>query len=133
MRAYTIVNMYMAGIHAGIQSAHILTEMALASLEADSQESKTFQSWAKNDKTLIVLNGGSNQNLRKMMQLIEPACRELELPFAAFHESQEALDGALTGFGLIVPSRIYDSKTVDSYDFPESKIASCLNLLNLAR
>jgi len=134
MRAYTIVNMYMQGIHAGIQSAHILSEMALDSAsKPDHKSAATFYSWATNDKTLIVLNGGSNKNLRKMMDLIEPACDKLDLPFAYFTESEEALDGALTGFGLIVPSRIYESGVANDYRTSENSISSCLNLLQLAR
>lgn len=137
MRTYTIVNMYMQGIHAGIQSAHIIAEMAAnASNAVDSPDDptpKTFYRWAEHEKTLIVLNGGSNQNLRKMIGLIKPACRELYLPFAEFHESQEALDGALTGFGLVVPSRIYQSGVAGFYGTPEDTISSCLNLLQLAR
>lgn len=138
MRAYVIVNMYMQGIHAGIQAAHALTEMGVQAVNENEQ--RLYSNWAKKDKTLIVLNGGNSQSLRKMIRKLSLACLTLELPWAEWHESEDALDGALTAFALLVPSRIYEidvkssSEPVWAYaGLPEGDIALTLNLLKLAR
>lgn len=109
MRCYHINNFYLAGIHAGIQSAHAQHEMAIKYLDdysgASSQAKADYLSWAKLHKTIIVLNGGMQSDLQSFKELLENS----DNPYAwsAFHESEESLNGALTNLGLVLPESMY--------------------------
>ena len=63
MRLYSFQNFYFAGIHAGIQTAHSVGEMA-ANYDASTSQGKMFLDWAKNHKTIIVKNGGTITRIR---------------------------------------------------------------------
>ena len=109
MRCYHINNFYLAGIHAGIQSAHAQHELAIKYLgdysDATPQAKENYLTWAKLHKTIIVLNGGMQSDLISFKKLLETP----ENPYAwsAFHESEEALNGALTNLGLVLPESMY--------------------------
>lgn len=125
MRLYSITNMYTSGIHAGIQTAHLVHEMftEYSDVEVDStryiypEENVILDTWAnryilnkwaKHHKTIIVLNGGYHSNLKRVYEEIEFIAQKLNLPYGRFHESKEALNGALTAVGVIVPEHIYN-------------------------
>lgn len=118
MRFYTFTNMYLSSLQVGLQSAHCLAEMFVKypDLEdsnwgkdhtADQQKYEMLDNWAANHKTMILLNGGYSNNLREIFHLLSQEANPY--PFANFHESSEALDGALTCVGIILPERIYES------------------------
>lgn len=123
MRAYFIANMYTAGIHAGIQSAHCLHEMYEKYRDYHNPKpGKVLQNWAENHKTIIVLNGGYSSRLRELFLTFRNHAPRLELPYANFHESMDALDGALTCVGIILPEAIYNfPKFQPTYEFKDSK------------
>lgn len=104
LRAYALVNQYIEGIHAGIQTAHALME-AVSKYEVKcTDQALMFQDWYENHKTLIVLNGGYQQRIYEAMELWE----KCDFPFAHFCEEQDALNGALTAAVIILPEYIYD-------------------------
>lgn len=112
LRAYALVNQYIAGIHAGIQTAHALMEMSAKYDPRDSfvgKDSEMFYDWRNNHKTLIVLNGGYQQRIYKTMELWE----KCNFPFAHFCEEQDALNGALTAAVIVLPEYIYALDTSD--------------------
>jgi hypothetical protein len=108
---YFIVQYQMAGIHAGIQAAHCLGEMArtylpvpegippLPGMNNDSAAT-LFKTWLDKDKTMIILNGGTYFNLLDLKAEIEAAP---QLPHGCFYESEEATHGLLTCVGVILP------------------------------
>lgn len=98
-RAYFFNNMYLQGIHAGIQSAHTIAEMMVA-----FPDHPLLKQWATIDKTIIVLNAGYSSVLEEFITLLMGS----DWPFAYFNESQEALNGALTNVGVILPESIYN-------------------------
>ena len=57
MRLYSVTNMYMAGIHAGIQTQHSTGELFAKYREYSIQNNTIFE-WVIYHKTTIVLNGG---------------------------------------------------------------------------
>lgn len=104
MRLYSFQNFYFAGIHAGIQTAHSVAEIA-ARYDAGSPENEMFLDWAVNHKTIIVKNGGMAGDLRK---LIETLSRDDNpYPWAKFHEDQYAADGCLTNVSIVVPTDVW--------------------------
>lgn len=125
MRFYGIANMYMcSGIHSGIQCGHAMGEIfnkyarrqTYADLE-DATDSKLHDmvwDWSLNHKTWMVLNGGYASNLRRIIDIFK--AHNHNFPWAKFHEDPDALDGALTAIGIILPDWIYDCQRKTTMD-----------------
>jgi hypothetical protein len=119
-RAYSLNNMYLSGIHAGNQSAHSHDEVTLkyliTSIEKnnfDSLKTNIVMEYIKNHKTMIVLNGGMHGDLMKTLSFLKENEKKLDYPFAEFHESEYALNGALTNITIILPDKIFKySRTI---------------------
>lgn len=118
MRCYHFCNMYLAGVHAGIQSAHAQHELAMKYL-GDGFNTEMFDSefphvqaafslvdWAKNHKTIILLNGGMQGDILKMEQFLD-GCND-RYPHASFREDEYALNGALTNVCVVLPYEMYE-------------------------
>lgn len=122
MRFYGIKNMYMNGIHTGIQCGHVVTELFNKygnlhdNVLADYQMKlyRTLWDWNKNHKTWVLLDGGYASSLRGLIEVFKKY--EDEFPWAEFHEEADALDGALTAVGIILPDWIYDARRDDKRD-----------------
>lgn len=115
MRAYFFQNFYLQGIHAGIQSQHTTAEMFVKYTDESYQQSMLFE-WATKHKTTIVLNGGTQKDLKDIvfwLELLE------QFPFAYFNESDDCLNGALTNVGVILPEYIYSAPRTDSEEWWE--------------
>lgn len=110
-RMYCIVNQYISGIHAGIQSAHAIAELMAYHAYAGNVNQKVLTSqWAELDKTIIVLDGGYQSNLQRIYEL---ACDVDSLPCAKFHEEEAALNRALTAVAIILPQYMYSPQYAD--------------------
>ena len=107
MRGYFLCNMYLSSIQCGIQSAHVVAEMFIKyrGLAAES----TLIEWATNHKTMILLNGGYQSELEEFYNYVLTAGRDQtnHYPFAIFHEELDALNGATTSVGIILPEKVY--------------------------
>lgn len=115
LRAYHFQNMYLTGIHAGIQTQHCTVEMFLkytrssqAAIHTDSDATceDTLFSWASKHKTTIILNGGYASCLRELCALFES--KDNPYPWAYFKESDEALNGCVTNVGIILPEKVFN-------------------------
>lgn len=109
MRCYHINNFYLSGIHAGIQSAHAQHELAIKYLDSEVSSSaearQDYLTWAKHHKTIIVLNGGMQSDLQSFQALLEQTNNPYA--WAPFHESEDALNGALTNIALVLHESMY--------------------------
>lgn len=105
LRAYFFNNMYLQGIHAGVQSQHTTAEIFTKYLTECSPQRSQLLSWANEHKTTIVLNGGMSSHLKEVIELFENS--DNPYPWAYFCESEEALNGAITNVGIIVPEKIW--------------------------
>lgn len=103
-RLYSIVNQYISGIHAGIQTAHAVGEMFVEYPHPINSASRFAWNWVEKDKTIIVLEGGYQSNLERIFELMQ-ACGSL--PSAKFHEEEAALNGALTAICIVLPEYMY--------------------------
>lgn len=114
MRGYALVHCIISGVQCGLQGGHALVEMM--DKYRDSQPGTlAHQShiWAKYDKTLIVLNGGTSANLFKLLTLLESD--QNPFPFAYFKESFDFAEGMLTAIALTLPEEdvIEDQAFID--------------------
>jgi len=107
-RAYFFCNMHLSPIQCGIQAAHVVAEFgAKYGIRGDS--TSTLTQWAKHDKTIIVLNGGTNDKMLSIEKLLSDSI----FPSASFRESEESLGGLLTCTGVILPA--YMSEAIAIY------------------
>lgn len=110
MRAYFFGNMYLSSIQQGIQAAHAVADMFVkypdVEWEAKGSPNQHLHDWAANHKVMILLNGGYSETIRTLVDKFSDP--ENPYPWAPFHEGEDALDGALTTVGIILPPKIYD-------------------------
>ena len=117
MRGYFFGNMYLSSIQQGIQAKHCGDEMVVKYAPrlnneglweaTDIDRYNQLLAYLTDHKTVICLNAGYSSTLHEIYAALNDA--ENPYPFNKFHESEEALDGALTCVGIVVPDAIYDT------------------------
>ena len=119
MRYYGFGNMYLSSLQQGLQNAHTIVEMYNEYTEEHyPAEFEFLTEWALEHKTMILLNGGYSENLRDLWRFL--SSDENPYPFAKFNEGQDALDGALTCVGVILPRKIYEVAAIFRRDRPNN-------------
>lgn len=116
LRAYFFGNMYLSPIQQGIQAAHVVTKLFVKygiPCENSAAMDMLYQ-WGNHGVTKILLNGGYQSNLDVIHNALGLLAPELGIPYAKFHEETDALNGALTCVGVIVPEEIYAWGTSDA-------------------
>lgn len=140
MRCYHFCNMYLAGVHAGIQSAHAQHELAIKYLAstpyhnlatdesmnecgarlADFHDVQTsYIDWATNHKTMILLNAGMHGDLLKIEEFLDSYKNHESnrFPYASFREAEYALNGALTNVCIVLPKEMYEyNRYIQSFE-----------------
>lgn len=109
-RLYTFCNFYLSSIQQGIQSAHVTHSLFVKYPTENS--SGILWDWAKNFKTMIVLNGGAAPDIASAFEAIQHLKVEYEgevLPVECFYEDA-SLNEMMTCFGVVVPKCFYDAK-----------------------
>lgn len=102
MRLYSITNMYMTAIHAGIQTQHSTAEL-FVKYPMTTHLGNVLFTWAKHHKTTVVLNGGMHDSLCKLLELMEEWERKEPndvIPFAPFFEP--GVNNALTSISIVM-------------------------------
>lgn len=105
LRAYFFGNMYLSSIQQGIQAAHVVTEMFNKYYVKPHPLTHMLNTWARNDKTMILLNAGPGIELHRLHRVFSSS--ENPFPHATFYEDGDALDGAMTSVGIILPEYIW--------------------------
>lgn len=147
MRAYFFGNMYLSSIQQGIQAAHVIGEMSVkyyAAMDGGDPNGEMFHEWAAYHKTIILLNAGYSENIHNLLHFFQG--KNLEqlnkitndnrnpYPFAHFCEGDDALDGAITCTGIILPEKIYDGAKIVKHlkcDTDEYMLYNKRNILEL--
>lgn len=110
MRCYHLNNFYLSGIHAGIQTAHAQHELAMKYVHPldcsdNTEAADSYVNWAVNHKTIIVLNAGMQSALIEWEEFLQSG--DHPYAWASFREAEDALNGALTNIGLVLPAKMY--------------------------
>lgn len=105
---YSLVLRQLNPMQKGIQSAHSIVEYA-----SKYHKRTEFIQWSNVDKTIIVLDGGTYQDLKECRNILD----ELEVKYSCFYE--EDLNGLLTSISFIVEDKVWDTK---SYPSPEEPV-----------
>ena len=136
MRAYFFGNFYLSSIQQGIQAGHVIGNMSIL-----YGKGSMYHEWAAEHKTIILLNGGMHSDLRKIWNHFEK--KQNPYDWAYFTESFEALNGALTSVGIILPEEVYteaalrrssnDYESFNSNGPWESKLFDIMNGCRMAQ
>ena len=106
MRFYSFTNAnYMSQLQLGLQTAHVVAEVAVNSYKF--KNSGMFGMWARDHKTITILNGGNCAGLLEIKEFFEQSANPYV--WASFNEDQESLNGAITAVGIVVPAEIYET------------------------
>lgn len=138
MRFYSFTNLYTSGIHAGIQTAHAVHEMMWKYGSTDHDRSlskyKNLREWAENHKTIIVKQAGYHASLDSLYDELKEPSAWLHLPIIRWRESKEALNGATTAIGIVVPQSIYSLRPERGAipSTPEEALAVIINRYPMA-
>lgn len=100
MKAYTMVNMYMKGIQAGIQAAHAQSQLILDAFTIN--HNTTFRDqiieWSKNP-VMILKNGGDWRAMNNFLNLCH---NQSDFVYSEFYESGLG-NNVLTAITVILP------------------------------
>lgn len=141
MRFYGFGNYYLSSLQQGLQAGHCVSELFVKYQPSNNLEYNTLIDWAKNHKTMVLLNGGNSQNLEFIYdQFTAFSTFGMKLPFVNFYEDDKALNGALTYTAIIVPEYIYNKAqevkheigTLDEMSYWESELIKLMNSYVLA-
>jgi hypothetical protein len=97
MRLYSFVNFYLSSIQQGIQTAHLVAELAL-----NERHNQDFVSWATRHKTIVVLNGGNSREIADTFLFL--LTHGDEFAISLFKEDEDSLNNAITCTGIVLPS-----------------------------
>lgn len=130
-RMYCVVNQYIAGIHAGIQSAHAMSEIFLDYSQRRNKAGNLLWDWADRDKTVIVLNGGYQSSLQELCDKLKPLSGTY--PWASFCEEQDALNGAMTAVAVVLPEYMYSPQYAEVVDLVKLSVYTPPQIANQHR
>ena len=112
MRAYYFGNMYLSSIQQAVQALHVTSEMFVkySNRPLVADKNKMLFDWARDHKTVGLLNAGYSFAIADLVDFFNDI--ENPYPWVEFHESEEALNGALTCVGIILPEKIYETAKI---------------------
>jgi hypothetical protein len=113
-RMYGLVPYNISPIQQGIQFGHAVVEYGL-----DYVITSEYQKWAKQDKTFIILNGGTTNNNPESLGSLNQHLQTLldnNVKLATFSEPD--LGDQLTAIVFLVDDRVFDKKNWPDYDGP---------------
>lgn len=104
-RMYALVLRQLNGINKGIQAAHCCLEYVNS-----FGNTKEYQSYFQNDKTLIILDGGTSVDLKEIAhKLVENG-----INFETFNEPD--LNDTMTAICFLADERVFDSENYPDYE-----------------
>ena len=108
-RMYCLVLRQLNSIQKGVQAAHSIVEYIDAMDELDDN-ADALKHWMDEDKTLIMLDGGTCPDMKETMRLFD----ENNIQFAAFHE--EDLNGLVTSIAVLASERVWNRERYPDYE-----------------
>ncbi len=139
--AYSMVNMYMAGIHAGIQAAHSICELSLKQFREElagqsEYADDSYCRWLVDDKTIVIKNGG---DAGKMLELLQLCVAQEKFGYASFQEPGLGTN-VTTAITVIMPDlrvlheqyEVAGSVVFDEFTKEEMALINHVNRLRLA-
>lgn len=107
-------NMYLPGAQVGIQSFHTFARIAKKYMldgDKNSTQYKHLLTWLEDYETVAFLGGGNCADLENFKKFIDSD--KNPYPWHYFHESMDALNGALTNVSIILPEKIHMNRHLE--------------------
>lgn len=116
-RMYGLVPYNISSIQSGIQFGHAVVEYQQR-YKDDERLNRLYNKWAENDKTFIILNGGTtNQDIHSKwygtLQQYRDNLLQNGIPFAQFNEPD--LNDTLTAIVFLVDERVFNRELYEDY------------------
>ena len=129
-RMYGLVPYNISPIQQGIQFGHAVVEYSLnQKIKASTVK---YDQWAYNDKTFIILNGGTTNNNKERYGTLNNAkinLHSLGVEIATFHEPD--LGDQLTAIVFLVDERVYDYLQYPEYDYIVHEVSESNHYKNI--
>ena len=112
-RMYGLVPYNISPIQQGIQFGHAVVEYSIGRYGSHDD----YEQWAKEDKTFIILDGGTTNDNEERLGSLNKSVRRLEdicIPYATFNEPD--LGDQLTAVVFLVDDRVWDKEKYPEYD-----------------
>ena len=113
-RMYGLVPYNISPIQQGIQFGHAVVEYGL---EYGHKSDDPYLQWARNDKTFIILNGGTTNRNEEHWGTLNQSVLELgrlRVQYTTFYEPD--LGDQLTAIVFLVDDRVWDKEKYPEYD-----------------
>ncbi len=113
-RMYGLVPYNISPIQQGIQFGHAVVEYGL---EYGHKSDDPYLQWARNDKTFIILNGGTTNRNEDHWGTLNQSVLELgrlRVQYTTFYEPD--LGDQLTAIVFLVDDRVWDKEKYPEYD-----------------
>ena len=116
-RMYGLVPYNISPIQQGIQFGHAVVEYGLTYGQGHADD--PYLQWARNDKTFIILNGGTTNpkehtEFYGTLNQSRDQLRDMKVQYESFYEPD--LGDQLTAVVFLVDERVYDYKKYPTYD-----------------
>jgi len=114
-RMYGLVPYNISPIQQGIQFGHAVVEYGLEYGQGHADD--PYLQWARNDKTFIILNGGTTNRNEDHWGTLNQSVLELErlrVQYSSFYEPD--LGDQLTAVVFLVDERVWDKEKYPEYD-----------------
>ena len=110
LRMYSIVMYNLSPIQKGIQAYHATIEATNNFGNKNSIDEKLFKDWAKNWKTVILLDGGSSSDIGNIFDILW----EMGIGISYFREPD--LNNSMSAVSFIVDERVFNTEKYPDYD-----------------
>ena len=127
-RMYGLVPYNISPIQQGIQFGLAVVEYGLKHGKSNVINDKvdTYTQWAKNDKTFIILNGGTTNNSpiydkSGTLNKAKDELAQMGIQTATFYEPD--LGDQLTAVVFLVDERVWDKENYSTYDFIRDEVS----------
>ncbi len=112
-RMYGLVPYNISPIQQGIQFGHAVVEYSIGRYGSHDD----YLQWAKEDKTFIILDGGTTNDNEERLGSLNKSVRRLEdicIPYATFNEPD--LGDQLTAVVFLVDDRVWDKEKYPEFN-----------------
>ena len=104
-RMYSLVLRQLSPMQKGVQAAHSILDHV-----SKFNKSSEYIQWANVDKTIIILDGGTFQELKECRDTLA----ELGVQYSTFYE--EDLGNLITSISFLVEDKVWDYESYPSYE-----------------
>lgn len=109
-RMYVLAEKHLSPLDKGIQSAHAITEYYNIVSQENKEDFEKYKRWALEDKTIVILNGGTVKDLNSIISLMyEKNINNIGI----FHEID--LDNIVTAIAILVDEQVWNLEKYPEY------------------